>query len=110
MARKTMARKTNESKKETKNENVVLKGENVEINIQPYEDGNFLGFATVIIYGFIKIYNCRVLNGTHGVFVALPQSKGTNGKYYSHCYIDPEDDDGKFISDEISALLDDWRK
>ena len=105
-----MARKTNESKKETKNENVVLKGENVEIIIRPYEDGTLLGFATVIIYGFIKIYNCRVLNGTNGVFVALPQYKGTNGKYYSHCYIDPEDDDGKFISDEISALLDDWRK
>ena len=105
-----MARKTNDSKKETKNENVVLKGENVEINIRPYDDGNLLGFATVIIYGFIKIYNCRVLNGTNGVFVALPQYKGTNGKYYSHCYIDPEDDDGKFISDEISALLNDWRK
>ena len=105
-----MARKTNETKKETKNENVVLKGENVEINIRPYEDGNLLGFATVIIYGFIKIYNCRVLNGTNGVFVALPQYKGSNGKYYSHCYIDPEDDDGKFISDEISALLNDWRK
>ena len=105
-----MARKTNDSKKETKNENVVLKGENVEIIIRPYEDGALLGFATVIIYGFIKIYNCRVLNGTNGVFVALPQYKGTNGKYYSHCYIDPEDDDGKFISDEISALLDDWRK
>ena len=105
-----MARKTNDSKKETKNENVVLKGENVEIVIRPYEDGTLLGFATVIIYGFIKIYNCRVLNGTNGVFVALPQYKGTNGKYYSHCYIDPDDDDGKFISDEISALLDDWRK
>ena len=105
-----MARKTNDSKKGTKNENVVLKGENVEINIRPYEDGTLLGFATVTIYGFIKIYNCRVLNGTNGVFVALPQYKGTNGKYYSHCYIDPEDDDGKFISDEISALLDDWRK
>ena len=105
-----MARKTNDSKKETKNENVVLKGENVEINIRPYEDGNLLGFATIIIYGFIKIYNCRVLNGTNGTFVALPQYKGTNGKYYSHCYIDPEDDDGKFISDEITALLDDWRK
>ena len=105
-----MARKTNETKKETKNDNVVLKGENVEIIIRPYEDGTLLGFATVIIYGFIKIYNCRVLNGTNGVFVALPQYKGTNGKYYSHCYIDPEDDDGKFISDEISALLDDWRK
>ena len=105
-----MKRKTNDSKKETKNENVILKGENVEINIRPYEDGNLLGFATVIIYGFIKIYNCRVLNGTNGVFVALPQYKGSNGKYYSHCYIDPEDDDGKFISDEISALLNDWRK
>ena len=105
-----MTRKTNDSKKETKNENVILKGENVEINIRPYEDGNLLGFATVIIYGFIKIYNCRVLNGTNGVFVALPQYKGSNGKYYSHCYIDPEDDDGKFISDEISALLNDWRK
>ena len=105
-----MARKTNDSKKETKNENVVLKGENVEITIRPYEDGNLLGFATVTIYGFIKIYNCRVLNGTNGVFVALPQCKGTNGKYYSQCYIDLEDDDGKFISDEISALLDDWRK
>ena len=105
-----MARKTNDSKKETINENVVLKGENVEINIRPYEDGNLLGFATVIIYGFVKIYNCRVLNGTNGVFVALPQYKGTNGKYYSHCYIDPEDDDGKFISDEITALLNDWRK
>ena len=105
-----MARKTNETKNETKNENVVLKGENVEISIRPYEDGNLLGFATIIIYGFIKIYNCRVLNGTNGTFVALPQYKGTNGKYYSHCYIDPEDDDGKFISDEITALLDDWRK
>ena len=52
-----MAGKTKYSKKENKNENVVLKGENVEIIIRPYGNGNLLGFATVIIYGFIKIYN-----------------------------------------------------
>ena len=54
-----MARKTYDSKKETKNENVVLKGENVEINIRPYVDGNLLGFATVIIYGFISWKSCH---------------------------------------------------
>ena len=103
-----MARKT--TKNETENKNITLKGENIEIIVRPYEDGTLLGFATIIIYGFIKIYNCRILSGTNGVFISLPQYKGTNNKYYSHVYIDPADDDGKFIIDEINGLIADWRK
>lgn len=103
-----MARKTTKNK--TNNKNITLKGENVEIIVRPYEDGALLGFATIVIYGFIKIYNCRILSGTNGVFISLPQYKGTNDKYYSHVYIDTEDDDGKFISDEINGLIADWSK
>lgn len=87
---------------------ITLKGDNVTIEIRPYEDGNLLGFATVTIYGFIKIYNCRVVKGTKGTFLALPSYKGSNDKYYSHCYIDPTDKDGKFVTDEIDGLLSDW--
>lgn len=97
-----MARKT-ETKK---NESITLKGENTEIIIRPYEKDSMLGFATLTIYGFIKIYNCKVINGKNGIFLAMPNYKGSDDKYYSHTYIDDKDKDGRFVVDEINALLD----
>lgn len=99
-----MARKTNANSK--KKETITLRGVDTEIVIIPYEDDKMLGFATLTIYGFIKIYNCKVIDGENGIFLAMPNYKGSDNKYYSHAYLDDEDKDGRFVVDEISALLD----
>lgn len=99
-----MARKT-ETKKQSNN--ITLKGENTVIDIRPFEKDNILGFATLTLYGFIKFYNCKVIKGKESVFLAMPSYKGSDDKYYSYSYIDSRDKDGRFVTDEIDALLDD---
>lgn len=36
------------------------------------------------------IYGCRLVEGTHGIFISYPSRKGNDGKYYSHArFVDP---------------------
>lgn len=84
----------------------TLEGENVKIEIRPYEDGNLLGFATLYIYDEIKIYNCRILSGKTGTFLSFPSYKGSNDEYYSYCYIDKDSE----LMKEIVSLVSDYPK
>ena len=83
------------TKKETK-EKEYLKVESVDVgNVRLYEgqEANTV-FFTLILNG-VTIYNCKVVEGKNGDFIAFPQLKANNGKYYNIAYaaLSPEDEE-----------------
>lgn len=61
-------------------------------------------FFDVEING-VKIYGCRYVEGKNGDFVSFPSYKGSDGKYYSHCYIELDDAMVALIDEQIDKLL-----
>ncbi|MDD4511207.1 MAG: SpoVG family protein [Oscillospiraceae bacterium] len=58
-----------------------------DVRIYPVKtDGALKANASVNINGFIAVTNVRVLEGTKGTFVSLPQYKGRNGEYKDICF------------------------
>lgn len=55
----------------------------------------------------ITIYGCRVIQGKKGDFVAFPQRKGGDGKYYSHVYIALTEDETQEILEKVCTILAD---
>lgn len=55
----------------------------------------------------ITIYGCRVIQGKKGDFVAFPQRKGGDGKYYSHVYIALTEDETQEILEKVCMILAD---
>lgn len=51
----------------------------------------------------VEIYGCRIINGRDGEFVAFPQRKGSDGRYYKRAYVELTDDQTDEI---ISAVYD----
>lgn len=51
----------------------------------------------------VEIYGCRIINGRDGEFVAFPQRKGGDGRYYKRAYVELTDDQTDEI---ISAVYD----
>lgn len=69
---------------------------NFEIeNAKEWNDGNIT--FNLVIDTCITIYNCKIVNGKKGDFIAFPSYKGKNGKYYSHAYVNLSERD----SDDI---------
>ena len=52
----------------------------------------------------VKIYGCRLVDGSKGVFVSFPSRKGNDGKYYSYAYVQLSEDDVKNIAEQIDAI------
>ena len=50
-----------------------------------------------------EIYGCRIKSSRNGEFVAFPQRKGQDGKYYRHAWLQLSDDQTDEI---ISAVYD----
>lgn len=61
-------------------------------------------FFDVNING-VSIYGCRFVEGKNGDFVSFPSYKGSDGKYYSHCYIKLGEADVSLIDEQIDELL-----
>lgn len=59
-----------------------------DVTIYPYsdEDGNFLGYASIVLNGCLLIKSLRVCKGRYGMFVAWPKTKGNDGEYYNIAY------------------------
>lgn len=55
----------------------------------------------------ITIYGCRVIQGKKGDFVAFPQRKGNDGKYYSHVYLSLTDEETQEILEKVCMILAD---
>ena len=61
-------------------------------------------FFDVEING-VKIYGCRYVEGKNGDFVSFPSYKGSDGKYYNHCYIELDEAMVALIDEQIDKLL-----
>lgn len=58
------------------------------INVKVYplqEKGNLLAFASATIGGCFAVNGIRVMDSEKGKFVAMPSSKGSDGKYHDIC-------------------------
>lgn len=53
----------------------------------------------------VTIYDCRVVEGKNGDFVAFPSNKGSDGKYYSIVYAPLSEEDAKAIISEVEKQL-----
>lgn len=47
---------------------------------------NLLAFASVTIGGCFAVNGLRIMDSEKGKFVAMPSSKGNDGKYYDTCF------------------------
>ena len=43
---------------------------------------NLKAFATIILYDSLAIHNLKLIQGNNGLFIAFPNYKGSNDKYY----------------------------
>ena len=58
-----------------------------DVRIYPLKtDGALKANASVNINGFFAVTNVRILEGSKGAFVSLPQYKGRNGEYKDICF------------------------
>lgn len=53
-----------------------------EVRIKKYENNNVKGFATITLDKALVVSGLTILNGKNGLFVSMPQNKGTDGKYH----------------------------
>lgn len=56
--------------------------------------------------GPICIYGCKIISSEgKDPFISFPSSKGSNGKYFNHCYMDISDDIRDAIIEAIESQL-----
>jgi len=65
--------------------------------------GNLLGSASVTINGGFAVNGIKVVQGEHGPFVAMPSSKGSDGKYRDICF--PTTKEGREQLNAVSPAL-----
>lgn len=53
----------------------------------------------------VTVYGATMIAGKKGNFVSFPSRKGSDGKYYSHCYAKLSDDDVKNIDKQLDDML-----
>ena len=69
-----------------------------------FASGSLVGFADVEYHGLT--IKCRVMNGSNGKFVGLPQEKSTkDNKYYPMCRFEDRLKSKEF-TDIVLALID----
>ena len=92
--------------KKKKPETITLESDNVKIEVRPYEKKNLIGFATLILYDEIYIYNCKIVDGKNGYFLSMPSYEGSDKSYYNFAYIVKDSDLSKEINDLVASLED----
>lgn len=70
------------------------------------DKGNFLGSASVTLDGAVIINDCKIMTGKKGKFVALPDRKGTDGKYYNTVFIT----DKRLLEDINAKVIEAYEK
>lgn len=67
-----------------------------------FSDG---GVVFDMVVNGVSIYGCRVVEGEKGDFISFPAHKATDGKYYSHAYINLSADDTKNIVKQVEEMI-----
>ena len=81
----------------------------VESRVYPLIDpkGNTKAFASISINDVIAIRGLRVVEGSNGLFVSMPQSKNGSGEYQDIAFpltVDLRNDISKSVLDEFLKL------
>jgi len=50
------------------------------------KDSNLKAFASITLDSAFVVGGLAVLDGKNGLFVQMPQKKGSDGKYYDQCF------------------------
>lgn len=80
-----------------------LKVDSYSVNrVHQFENG---GVAFDMTLNGIVIYGCRVIETKVGDFIALPQRKGNDGKWYSIVWAKFSDEDANDILAEVEKQL-----
>lgn len=75
-----------------------------DVRIYPMKtEGALKANASVNINGFFAVTNVRILEGSKGTFVSLPQYKGRNGEYKDICFPCTKDAKAAFDKAVLSA-------
>ncbi|MDD4511168.1 MAG: SpoVG family protein [Oscillospiraceae bacterium] len=75
-----------------------------DVRIYPVKtEGALKANASVNINGFFAVTNVRILEGSKGTFVSLPQYKGRNGEYKDICFPCTKDAKAAFDKAVLSA-------
>lgn len=61
-------------------------------------------FFTLTLNG-VTIYDCRVVEGKNGDFIAFPSEKGSDGEYYNKVWASLSDEDSAAIIAEVEKQL-----
>ena len=80
-----MATKKTNTNTNTNTEKQTIKITSIDIPERFVREVKGTIFFTMTLNG-VTIYNCRVVNGSKGKFIAFPQVKGKDGNYYSQAY------------------------
>lgn len=87
----------------TKDTKDVLKIDSFSIlRVHQFDNG---GVSFDMTVNDISIYGCRVVETKDGDFIALPQRKGNDGKYYSIVWAKFSEQDTKDILTEVEKKL-----
>ena len=96
-------KKPNQKSQETKKTKETINVRDVEVSrVRQTQNGTV--FFTLELNGVI-IYDCRVVEGKNGDFVAFPSDKGSDDKYYSKVYAPLSEEDAKAIISEVEKQL-----
>lgn len=99
-----MARKTTKAAKTSSP--VTVENDVATLEIRPYEKDNLLGFATLILYDEVYIYNCRIVDGKKGAFLAFPSYEGSDGKYYNYAYLDKDSKTTTLVQELVDQYVE----
>ena len=97
---------TSKAKKNTKKEVEHIKVDRCDlrnVRVLGTKNGDVV-FFTLMING-VFINNCKVVSGKNGDFIALPQYKGSDDKWYNHVYLSLSDEDTKTILDMVQDSI-----
>ena len=88
---------------EKKQERETIEVRSVEVTrVREVKGGTV--FFTLTLNG-VSIYDCRVVEGKNGDFIAFPSEKGSDGKYYSKVWASLSDEDSAAIIAEVEKQL-----
>ncbi len=87
--------------KRTNNENT----NNLTFKVTRAKEFKKVVYFDLLINNAINIYGCKVIEGKNGDFVAFPNYKATNGKYYNHAYVPLLDEETHDILKQVEDLL-----
>lgn len=94
------------ARKKKASEPVTFENDVVMLEVRPYEKDSLLGFATLILYDEVYIYDCRIVDGKKGAFLSFPSHKGDDDKYYNYAYIDKDSKTNKLIQELVDKYVD----